>query len=113
MLLLSIAACPRRETIAEHLGVPFTTLSFSPPFYLEADLPPVICGWSRWPRARIDKANAAFCALVSPIMADLNQQRREWGLREFCHPNETFSPLGIVSQLPEDLEFEPARRSLI
>jgi zeaxanthin glucosyltransferase len=100
-------------TVAERLGLPYITVSFFPPVYLDSEVPPNIVGWSprrdAVGRVRNWAANRALSHALAPILAIVNEQRRAWGLRELGGLNDVFSRRAMIAQLPECLDF-PRRR---
>jgi zeaxanthin glucosyltransferase len=96
-------------SVAERLGLPFVTVSFFPPVYLDSEVPPNIVGWNstRGPVARLRNwaANRLLTSALSPILDMVNAKRRAWGLREFRGLNDVLSTRAWVSQLPECLDF--------
>lgn len=101
-------------SVAELLGIPFVTTSFFPPLYLRDDMPPSIFDWgptqNETDRNRNRRGNAFFRRMVAPLMSMINEQRHRWQLSELHDFNDICSPLGIVTQLPEALEFPVAEK---
>lgn len=101
-------------SVAELLGLPFITISLSPPVYLNDFTPFSAFRWAPGTgylaRVRNHLGNAVVGSMLSPVMSTVNQQRREWGLPELRHVNDVFSKLAIITQLPEALEFPSPHR---
>ncbi len=96
-------------SVAELLGLPFVTLSTSPPVYLNDSVPPSYFAWRHAngliSHARNLAGNALIERAIQPVLKMVNEQRRTWGLPEFHRLNDMFSKLAIITQLPEILEF--------
>ena len=96
-------------SVAERLQLPFVTLSFFPPIYLDSEIPPSVVKWGalRGPLGRLRNcvANQVLTRVLAPIVRMINEHRRTWGLQPFRQLNEVFSRRAIIAQLPECLEF--------
>ena len=101
-------------SVAERLGLPFVSVSFFPPLFLDAEVPPTIVGWGAGggvlARLRNWAANRVLSRVLAPTLRVVNTQRRTWGLRPFAHLNECVSRRALISQLPECLDFPRRRR---
>jgi zeaxanthin glucosyltransferase len=101
-------------SVAERLGLPFVTVSFFPPVYLDADIPPNIVGWrtSKGALSRLRNwvANQVLIRALTPIVDTVNGHRNAWGLPRIRHLNDLFSTRAIIAQLPECLELPRRRR---
>ena len=100
---------PAGGTLAEHLKIPFLSVCTSLPLNREASIPPPFVGWkfSRSPiaRARNRMGYAMTDRLIAPIQAVLNRYRKTWGLSTVSTPDDTFSRLATIAQLPRDFDF--------
>jgi MGT family glycosyltransferase len=100
---------PSGGSVAEHLGIPFLSVCTSLPLNREPLIPPVFVGWkfSATPlgrmRNRIGYSLADY--LIAPIQAVLNKYRKNWGLRSIGGPDDTFSRIGSIAQLPREFDF--------
>jgi zeaxanthin glucosyltransferase len=96
-------------SVAERLGLPFVTVSFFPPIFLDSEVPPNIVSWraghGAFARMRNWTANHVLVHVLAPIVKTVNDQRRTWGLRAFGGLNDFFSKRALISQLPECLDF--------
>jgi zeaxanthin glucosyltransferase len=101
------------SSVAERLRLPFVTLSFFPPIFLDSEIPPSVVGWDAGdgPLVRLRNviANRLLTRGLAPIVTAINERRRTWGLAPFRRLNDVFSRRAIIAQLPECLEF-PRRR---
>jgi len=96
--------------VADHLGLPFISVSILPPFIEDNRVPPFFFNWpARYDLAgRIRNAFGAQLLLymARPIFRVVNRQRRIWGLRKYKRRNEALSPHLQITQMPRALEFE-------
>ncbi len=101
-------------TVAEHLGLPFVTVSTTLPWSGEPTLPPIFTGWDctdgRTARLRNRMAYAGWNWYMRPVLKVLNRYRRDWGLRRFTQISDTHSPLAHLGQ--SCAEFDFPRRDL-
>jgi MGT family glycosyltransferase len=105
--LIVDSMAPSGGVIAEYLGLPFVTLSFSPPIYLEDGVPPPICTWQMGSSlSAIRRANSLLTHQFQPLLDELNLQRRGLGLAQISQFNDTFSKLAIITQMPRAFDFE-------
>jgi zeaxanthin glucosyltransferase len=95
-------------SVAERLRLPYVTVSFFPPVYLDSDVPPNVVPWGPGGglarQLRNWAANRMLTLALAPIVATVNRQRLAWGLRPLAQLNELFSRRAIIAQLPECLE---------
>ena len=100
-------------TVAEHLGLPFISVSAALPVNMDPSVPPFMFPWSHWTGGgawlRNWAGNAALEWICNSLLRTINQQRRSWGLPPARNINALFSPLAQVTQLPAALEL-PGRR---
>jgi zeaxanthin glucosyltransferase len=96
-------------TAAESLGLPFLTLSCSPPIYLDETVPPPYFGWQPTldaaGRRRNLRANALVERFARPALHEINRHRARLRLPLVTGINGLFSKKAIVTQLPRLLEF--------
>jgi zeaxanthin glucosyltransferase len=97
------------SSIAESLGLPFASLSFFPPVYLDDESPPFIFGWppteGQRARRRNRRGNALLRRLVEPTLRRINSYRETQGLQPLNDLNDVFSKCAILSQVPQALDF--------
>jgi UDP:flavonoid glycosyltransferase YjiC (YdhE family) len=98
-------------SVAERLDIPFISVSMFPPVFLDDDCPPFLFSWlprlDEHGRRRNRRGNEFFCNKLSPITSDVNGAREKWKLPELTSLNHFFSGKGIVTQVPEILDFPP------
>jgi zeaxanthin glucosyltransferase len=97
------------SSIAELLDLPFASLSFFPPVYLQDETPPFVFGWppseGRHGRRRNRRGNNLLRRLLEPTLERVNSYRRTHGLKSLCDLNDVFSKQAILSQVPATLDF--------
>lgn len=95
--------------VADHLGLPWISIALLPPLVHDDRFPPFWLGWAEGNdplrRMRNRLAIRLLLRMASPIFADVNAQRRAWGLRPHQRPEDGLSPLAQITQLPEAFEF--------
>ncbi len=100
---------PAGGTIAEHLGLPFASVCTSLPLNREAAIPPPFAGWqhgnSALARFRNRVGYTVSDRFISPIQATLNQYRRGWGLMPLRIPDDSFSKVAQIAQMPFGFDF--------
>ncbi len=96
-------------TVAEHLGLPFATVSTGVLWNEEVGVPPHCTGWSygegRWPLLRNRLGYAAWHLFLGPALTTINRFRRGHGLKPLKEVNDAFSPLAQLSQMCSELDF--------
>jgi zeaxanthin glucosyltransferase len=97
-------------TVAENLGIPFLNVSTSPPVFLDDNSPPFIFPWklgttTHDAKLRNRRGNLILSRIVKRMLVTVNHNRRDWGLSEFLTVNDAFSPTGIITQLPQIMDF--------
>jgi zeaxanthin glucosyltransferase len=100
---------PAGGAIAEHLGLPFITVCNALPINRDVRLPPPFIGWaygeSGWAHLRNRIGYAASDWMLRPIRRVVARYRAEWGLPALGSPDESFSKLAQISQLPREFDF--------
>ena len=100
---------PAGGSIAEHAGLPFVSVCPSLPLNREPAIPPpfVPWGYSRgWTACFLNRLGyAAADRLIAPIRKRLNGFRTAWGLRPSRSPDDSFSPLAQLCQMPREFDF--------
>jgi zeaxanthin glucosyltransferase len=99
-------------TVAERLGIPFLNIIFHPPANTEVAIPPIFCGWKFrngvLARLRNQFGNEVFRFTARPAIATVNAKRIAWGMRPFRAPNDFYSHLGQIAQIPQCFDFPRA-----
>jgi zeaxanthin glucosyltransferase len=95
-------------SIADALRIPFITLCFFPPIYINDRNPPFTVGWTKYhaktTRRHIAQANRNFVSSFQPTLQRVNAFRKDNRLKPFCDSNSLFSTRAIITQLPYCLE---------
>jgi zeaxanthin glucosyltransferase len=96
-------------TIAERLNLPQIDICNGLPLNREIELPPTFTHWSyapaRWLYARNRIGYAIADYLVKPARQVISAYRRQHNLPPHLNPNDSFSKLAQLSQLPQELDF--------
>jgi len=104
---------PSGGSVAEHLRIPFLSACTSLPLNRDPLIPPPFVGWkySRSPLARARNRIGYSIAdyLIAPIQAVLNKYRRDWNLRQIGGPDDTFSRVAQIAQMPREFDFPRER----
>ncbi len=99
-------------SVAEHLGLPFLSIAFFPPFLRSDRIPPFLFGWGGgqdWlSRLRNRIGLRLFMRLTAVVLPIVNKQRIAWGLKPLRDTIDSLSTLAQIAQLPICLEFVPA-----
>ncbi|HET9370993.1 MAG TPA: glycosyltransferase, partial [Vicinamibacterales bacterium] len=105
---------PAGGSVAEHLGRPFVTVCPALPLNRDEIAPPPFTGWryrdSPFARVRNRLGYAVADWTTSRVAAVLRRYREAWGLAAHEMPDDSFSRLAQISQMPRELDFP--RRSL-
>ncbi len=100
---------PAAASAAEHLGLPFVSICTSLPINRESTVPPSFTGWdfgtTLTARLRNRFGYAVSDLLTRNLEATLNEFRRRWGLRPLQSPDDSFSKLAQIAQMPAELDF--------
>ncbi len=112
-LLLVDEVEPAGATIAEHLGLPYVTLSNALLVYRDANSPPIFTTWlySRNYLAKMRNVLGYQLQrwLAKDWLTSLNLQRREWHLSPYRVPEDFISPWAHLSQQPRCFDFPRQR----
>lgn len=104
---------PSCATVADHLGLPYISVSNALMFNEEAGVPPGFTPWeyrpSPWARVRNRVGYALFAKITRPVHDLVNQHRRRWGLDAYRHMDDSYSKLAQVAQQPAEFEFPRER----
>ncbi len=94
---------------AERAGLPFVTISTSPPWNVDLAQPPFYSGWSYATGRRALLRNRlgwlGWRWYLGPSLRMINRYRRAWSLRPFRRMDESYSPLAQISQLFREFDF--------
>ena len=105
---------PAGGTVAEHLGLPFITICNALVLNREPDVPPPFTGWNYrntlFARLRNRAGYAVSNRVMAPVTSVLRSYRHEWGLKPHEGPEDSFSTVAQISQLPPAFDFP--RRAL-
>lgn len=105
---------PAAASAAEYLGLPFASICTSLPINREGGIPPSFTNWDygREPLSKLRNYFGYKIAdfLTRDLQATLNEYRKRWGLKSLCSPDDSFSPVAQVAQMP--LEFDFPRRMM-
>ena len=100
---------PAGGTLAEWLDLPFVTLCSALLMNQEAGIPPFFTPWhygdSFWAKLRNRAGYALINRISAPMLNLINQYRQQWQLPLLQHPDQTYSPLAQLSQLPAALDY--------
>ncbi len=100
---------PAGSTLAEVLDLPFVTVCSALLMNQETSIPPFFTPWSYSPHILARLRNRVGYAVINrvgaPTLHLINQYRQQQQLSMLQHPDQTFSPLAQVSQLPSALDF--------
>jgi MGT family glycosyltransferase len=105
---------PAAATVAEYLGLPFASICTSLPINREAEIPPSFTGWNYGTgvlsKVRNKLGYKVSDYLIRDLHDTLNEYRKRWGLRRLGCPDESFSPIAQIAQMPAEFDFP--RRAL-
>ena len=100
---------PAGGSVAEHLGIPFVTLCNALALNREPDVPPAFSPWnyreSVWARIRNRLGYAVSDRILAPVRGVLKDYRRRWKLPAHKGPEDSYSQLAQISQLPREFDF--------
>src|SRR5262249_4370127 len=94
-------------------GLPFITICNALAINREPLVPPPFTPWTYrdawWAALRNRAGYAAADWQTRPIAAAVAEYRRQWGLRPLASPDDSFSTLAQICQMPREFDF-PRRR---
>ncbi|HWE49325.1 MAG TPA: nucleotide disphospho-sugar-binding domain-containing protein [Bryobacteraceae bacterium] len=100
---------PAGGSVAEHLGMPFVTICNALPLNREAGVPPPFTPWcygTGWVRrARNALGYRVYESIMSPVTDVVARFRKRQGLPRHRNPEDSFSTLAQISQMPKALDF--------
>ena len=100
---------PAAASVAQHLDLPFASICTSLPLNREPAIPPSFTSWEYGTgplsilRNRIGYTVGDF--ITRRIQATLNEFRAHWRLRELRSPDDSFSSIAQVAQMPAEFDF--------
>ncbi len=104
---------PAGATVAEHLKLPFASVCTSLPLNREPLIPPPFAGWSwrdsLWARLRNQIGYAISDRFIGPIQQILNQYRSRCNLLALRTPDDSFSRVAQLAQMPREFDFPRER----
>lgn len=104
---------PGGATAAEAAGLPFVTVCNAVPLHSDPETPPDFLPWryrdAWWARLRNQLAYAVRNVIISPLHRVLNRYRREWNLRPYWSPDDSFSQLAQITQLVPEFDLPRSR----
>jgi MGT family glycosyltransferase len=104
---------PAGGSVAERLGIPFVSVCTSLPLNREPRIPPPFVGWqySGSPLAALRNRIGYSIAdrLIVPIQNVLNRYRKDWRLPPIGGPDDTFSRIASIAQMPREFDFPRER----
>jgi MGT family glycosyltransferase len=100
---------PAGSIIAEHLGLPYVTVSNALTVYPESSIPPIFTGWA-YSRSYTARIRNTFGYLLQRRLARtwleaLNKQRHEWRLAPYCSPEDFISRWCHLAQQPPCFDY--------
>lgn len=100
---------PAGGTIADALGLPFVTICAALLLNQEPSIPPFFTPWRYQSHPLAILRNRIGYALINRISAPtfnlINQYRQAWHLSPLTHPDQAYSSLAQLSQLPAALDY--------
>lgn len=100
---------PAGGAVAEHLGIPFVTVCNALAINRDPVAPPPFSPWpyrtSRWAQLRNAIGYAVSDWLTNPIAQVVGDHRKRWKLRPLDTPDDSFSRLAQICQMPREFDF--------
>jgi len=100
---------PGGGTLAEHLGLPWIDVCNGLPLNREIGIPPSFTPWTytpaRWSHWRNQAGYRLADVLARSIRQVIADKRQQWRLPPYQQPNDAYSQLAQLSQIPAELEF--------
>lgn len=104
---------PAGGSVAEHLGMPFVSVCTSLPLNREPLIPPPFVAWpytrSIFGRLRNAAGYAVSNRFIAPIQKALNNYRANWKLPLLRTPDDSFSKIAQIAQMPREFDFPRER----
>ena len=103
---------PAGGAVAEHLDMPFITVCNALPINRDAIAPPAFSPWtyrdSRLAKFRNVLGYAVSDWLTRPVAVVVSEYRAKWRLRPLASPDDSFSRIAQICQMPRELDFPRA-----
>src|SRR5688500_9524326 len=103
---------PAGGAVAEHLGIPFITVCNALPINRDPIAPPAFSPWTyrdnRLAKLRNVLGYVVSDWLTSPVAAVVSEYRAKWRLRPLASPDDSFSRIAQICQMPRELDFPRA-----
>jgi zeaxanthin glucosyltransferase len=100
---------PAGGSVAEHLGIPFVTVCNALLINRDPIAPPPFTPWAYtdawWARIRNRAGYALSDRLMKPITDAVAAYRTEWRLPALGSPDDSFSRLAQICQMPREFDF--------
>ncbi len=100
---------PAAASVAQYLDLPFLSMCTSLPLNREPYIPPPFAGWqysaSSFAFVRNALGNSIANYFVKPIQETVNSWRGRWKLEPLRTPDDSFSPLAQIAQMPREFDF--------
>ena len=100
---------PAGGTVAEHVGIPFVTICNALPINRDPIAPPAFSPWqyrrSGWVSTRNAIGYGISDWLTQPITDVVAKYRARWNLARLSSPDDSFSKLAQISQMPLEFDF--------
>jgi zeaxanthin glucosyltransferase len=104
---------PAGGSVAEYLGMPFLSVCTSLPLNREPLIPPPFVNWaytrSLFGRIRNAAGYAVSNRFIAPIQKALNNYRSKWKLPLLRIPDDSFSKIAQIAQMPREFDFPRER----
>jgi len=103
---------PAGGAVADHLGIPFVTICNALPINRDPIAPPAFSPWqyrgAPWAHARNAIGYAVSDWLTHPITRVVAEYRAQWKLPLLASPDDSFSKIAQISQMPREFDFPRA-----
>ena len=103
---------PAGGAVADYLGIPFITICNALAINRDPIAPPPFSPWSyrtsRWARVRNAIGYTVSDWLTNPIAQVVGDYRKRWKLRRLDGPDDSFSTLAQICQMPREFDFPRA-----
>jgi zeaxanthin glucosyltransferase len=100
---------PAGGAVADHLGLPFVSICNALAINRDPIVPPPFTSWEYqdvwWAKVRNRVGYAASDWLTRPIAQAVAGYRRQWKLPALRSPDDSFSRLAQISQMPKEFDF--------
>ncbi len=104
---------PAGGAVAERLGLPFITICNALAINRDPVAPPPFTPWryrkTQWAMVRNRVGYIASDWVTRPVARAVNEYRRKWKLPSLSSPDESFSTLAQICQMPREFDFPRTR----